>query len=112
VDLAAELLKAAALVAEQRPQRFSLREAARRARVSEAAPYWHFANKEALLAGVAEQRFSALAALMAKVRRRVKDSHRQLSGARRGLRAVRAGATDVSSHEAAPEWPDPVMAGQ
>jgi AcrR family transcriptional regulator len=78
-DLADELLKAAAaLVAERGPQRFSLREVARRARVSEAAPYWHFASKEALLAGVAEQGFTTLAALMAEVRRRVKDPHRQL----------------------------------
>jgi AcrR family transcriptional regulator len=78
-DLADELLKAAAaLVAERGPQRFSLREVARRARVSEAAPYWHFASKEALLAGVAEQGFVTLAGLMAEVRRRVKDPHRQL----------------------------------
>ena len=78
-DLADELLKAAAaLVGERGPQRFSLREVARRARVSEAAPYWHFASKEALLAAVAEQGFTALAALMAEVRRRVKDPHRQL----------------------------------
>jgi AcrR family transcriptional regulator len=78
-DLAAELLKAAAaLVAERGPQRFSLREVARRARVSEAAPYWHFASKEALLAGVAEQGFTALAARMAEVRQRMKDPHRQL----------------------------------
>ncbi|HEU5195799.1 MAG TPA: TetR/AcrR family transcriptional regulator [Methylomirabilota bacterium] len=78
-DLANELLKAAAaLIAERGPQRFSLREVARRARVSEAAPYWHFASKEALVAGVAEQGFTALAALMAEVRRRVKDPHRQL----------------------------------
>jgi AcrR family transcriptional regulator len=78
-DLAAELLKAAAaLVAERGPQRFSLREVARRAGVSEAAPYWHFASKEALLAGVAEQGFTALATLMADVRRRVKHPRRQL----------------------------------
>lgn len=78
-DLAEELLKAAAaLIAERGPQRFSLREVARRARVSEAAPYWHFASKEALLAGVAEQGFTALATLMAEVRQRVKDSDRQL----------------------------------
>jgi AcrR family transcriptional regulator len=78
-DLADELLKAAAvLIAERGPQRFSLREVARRARVSEAAPYWHFASKEALVAAVAEQGFTALAALMAEVRRRVKAPHRQL----------------------------------
>ena len=32
------------------------------ARVSEAAPYWHFANKEALLAAIADAGFVALAA--------------------------------------------------
>src|SRR5712671_3895827 len=54
-DLAAALRRAAeALIVERGPQGFSLREVARRARVSEAAPYWHFANKEALLAAVAE----------------------------------------------------------
>jgi AcrR family transcriptional regulator len=78
-DLAEQLLKAAAaLVAERGPQRFSLREVARRAGVSEAAPYWHFASREALLAGVAEQGFTALATLMADVRRRVKHPQRQL----------------------------------
>jgi AcrR family transcriptional regulator len=55
-----------------------LREVARRAGVSEAAPYWHFASKEALLAGVAEQGFTALGTLMADVRQRVKHPQRQL----------------------------------
>ena len=45
---------AVALIARKGPQGFSLREVARRARVSEAAPYWHFADREALLAAVAE----------------------------------------------------------
>jgi AcrR family transcriptional regulator len=78
-DLADELLTAAAaLIAERGPQGFSLREVARRARVSEAAPYWHFPSKEALLAVVAEQGFVALAEVMADVRRRVKDPRRHL----------------------------------
>jgi len=78
-DLAERLLEAAAvLIAERGPQGFSLREVARRARVSEAAPYWHFPNKEALLAAVAEQGFIALAAAMAEVRERVKDPRRHL----------------------------------
>ena len=78
-NLADELVKAAAaLIAERGPQGFSLREVARRARVSEAAPYWHFASKEALLASVAEQGFVTLAALMAAVRERVQDPRRQL----------------------------------
>jgi AcrR family transcriptional regulator len=72
-DLAGKLVgAAAALVAERGPQGFSLREVARRARVSEAAPYWHFPSKEALLAAVAEQGFASLAAAMAEVRARVK----------------------------------------
>ena len=67
-DLANKLLDAAAaLIAERGPQGFSLREVARRARVSEAAPYWHFPSREALLA-----------AAMAEAQARVKD-HRQLA---------------------------------
>jgi AcrR family transcriptional regulator len=78
-DLAGELLAAAvALIAERGPQGFSLREVARRARVSEAAPYWHFPSREGLLAAVAEQGFVALAGAMADVRRRVKDPRRRL----------------------------------
>jgi AcrR family transcriptional regulator len=78
-ELAGDLLSAAAtLIAERGPRGFSLREVARRARVSEAAPYWHFPGKEALLAAVAAQGFGALAAAMAEVRQRVKDPRRQL----------------------------------
>ena len=72
------LSAAAALITERGPQGFSLREVARRARVSEAAPYWHFSSKEALLAAVAEQGFVGLAAAMAVVRGRIKDPRRQL----------------------------------
>ncbi len=73
-DLAAALLRAAeALIVERGPQGFSLREVARRARVSEAAPYWHFANKEALLAAIAEAGFVALAAALEAVRGRIKE---------------------------------------
>jgi AcrR family transcriptional regulator len=46
---------AVAVIARKGPQSFSLREVARRAPVSEAAPYWHFADREALLAAVAER---------------------------------------------------------
>jgi len=78
-DLSDRLLRAAAaLITERGPQGFSLREVARRAHVSEAAPYWHFPGKEALLAAVAEQGFVGLAAAMADVRQRVKDPSRQL----------------------------------
>ena len=77
--LAGQLVSAAAaLIAERGPQGFSLREVARRARVSEAAPYWHFASKEALLAAVAEQGFVALAEAMTDVRTRAKDPRRRL----------------------------------
>ena len=78
-DLAAVLLRAAeALIVERGPQGFSLREVARRARVSEAAPYWHFANKEALLAAIAEAGFVALAAALEAVRDRIKEPGRRL----------------------------------
>src|SRR5437870_4008576 len=45
-------------------QALTLRAAARLAGVSQAAPYRHFANKEALLAGVAEEGFHVLATAM------------------------------------------------
>jgi AcrR family transcriptional regulator len=65
-DLRDRLLAAAVkLIGTRGPQGFSLREVARRAAVSEAAPYHHFANREALLAAVAEQGFAELAAAMA-----------------------------------------------
>src|SRR5262245_39364869 len=78
-DLSAKLLDAAAaLISERGPHDFSLREVARRARVSEAAPYWHFASKEALLAAVAEQGFTSLAAAMGEARERSTDPRRHL----------------------------------
>ncbi|MGH7398215.1 MAG: TetR/AcrR family transcriptional regulator [Candidatus Rokuibacteriota bacterium] len=55
---------AVALIARKGLQGFSLREVARRARVSEAAPYWHFADREALLAAVAERGFLEMAEQM------------------------------------------------
>jgi AcrR family transcriptional regulator len=58
---------AVALIARKGPQGFSLREVARRARVSEAAPYWHFADREALLAAVAERGFEELAKGMMEI---------------------------------------------
>src|SRR5262245_47017004 len=64
---------ASALIARRGPQGFSLREVARRARVSEAAPYWHFADREALLAAVAERGFSQLAVTMAATWSQVAD---------------------------------------
>ena len=58
---------AVALIARKGPQGFSLREVARRARVSEAAPYWHFADREALLAAVAERGFVEMAKQMMEI---------------------------------------------
>lgn len=60
-DLKRALTSAAlSLVAEKGPKGFTLTEAARRAGVSAAAPYRHFADKAALLATVAEQGFGDL----------------------------------------------------
>jgi AcrR family transcriptional regulator len=57
-DLKRALTDAALLlVAERGPKGFTLTEAARRAGVSVAAPYRHFADKAHLLASVAEQGF-------------------------------------------------------
>lgn len=61
-DLRAALLTAAAeLLDEGGPEAVSIRECARRAKVSHAAPYRHFATKEALLLALAEDGFAALA---------------------------------------------------
>ena len=49
------------LLASEGRQALSLRKVAHRAGVSEAAPYRHFQNKEALLAAIAEQGFLQLA---------------------------------------------------
>lgn len=60
-DLKRALTTAAlSLVAERGPKGFTLTEAARRAGVSTAAPYRHFADKADLLATVAEQGFLEL----------------------------------------------------
>jgi AcrR family transcriptional regulator len=66
-DLKRALTSAAlSLVAEKGPKGFTLTEAARRAGVSAAAPYRHFADKAELLAAVSEQGFLDLhAALIA-----------------------------------------------
>jgi AcrR family transcriptional regulator len=69
---------AAALIVRQGPQGFSLREVARRARVSEAAPYWHFADREALLAAVAERGFLKMESWMLKVRTTTADPRERL----------------------------------
>lgn len=60
-NLRAALVDAAAIVLEQHGvEALSLREAARRAGVSQTAPYRHFENKQALLAAVAGDGFRLL----------------------------------------------------
>ncbi|HZH03336.1 MAG TPA: TetR/AcrR family transcriptional regulator [Myxococcaceae bacterium] len=67
-ELRRALLDAAvALVAEHGVSGWTLREASRRLGVTHAAPYHHFASKEALLQGVAEEGFSTLAAVLRQV---------------------------------------------
>lgn len=62
-NLRAVLIAAALqLIQESGYQAFTLRELARRAGVSHAAPYRHFPDKQSLLASVAEEGFHALAA--------------------------------------------------
>jgi AcrR family transcriptional regulator len=64
-DLRRALLDAGlALIEEEGAQAFTLREAARRAGVSQAAPYRHFVDKRALLGAIAEEGFRALTARM------------------------------------------------
>ena len=64
-DLRNALIQATLLLIEERgPNGFTLREAARRAGVSQAAPYRHFADKTALLVAVAQQGFETLAERM------------------------------------------------
>src|ERR1700730_16885125 len=60
-DLPRALLDAALHIVEtQGTQALTLRAAARSAGVSQAAPYRHFTNKEAILAAVAEEGFRSL----------------------------------------------------
>src|SRR5574341_1948090 len=67
-DLRRALIEAAlALVKERGAEGFTLREAARRVGVSQTAPYRHFETREALLAAVAEEGFSSLHALLARL---------------------------------------------
>jgi AcrR family transcriptional regulator len=73
-DLKRALTSAAlSLVAEKGPKGFTLTEAARRAGVSAAAPYRHFADKAELLAAVAEQGFRDLHADLAAAADRAAD---------------------------------------
>jgi AcrR family transcriptional regulator len=66
-DLRRTLLDAAlAIVAQSGPGALSLRELARKAGVSHAAPYRHFPSREALLAALATEGFLGLGAEMAR----------------------------------------------
>jgi AcrR family transcriptional regulator len=66
-DLKKALVETGLLVIkEQGSNALSLREAARKAGVSEAAPYRHFANKESLLAAIAEEGFKRLRTRLAE----------------------------------------------
>jgi AcrR family transcriptional regulator len=80
-DLKAALTGAAlALVAEKGPKGFTLSEAARRAGVSVAAPYRHFADKAHLLAAVSEQGFIELDQALAAAGEGVVDPHDRVIG--------------------------------
>jgi len=69
-DLPRALLDAALhIVKTQGTDALTLRAAARLAGVSQAAPYRHFANKEAILAAVAEDGFRSLMAAMRRAAR-------------------------------------------
>ncbi len=60
-DLRAALLEAAlAVISEIGPQGLSIREVARRAGVSHAAPYRHFADRDELILAVVEQGFDLM----------------------------------------------------
>jgi len=93
-DLPRALLDAALhLVETEGPGALTLRAVAREAGVSQAAPYRHFANKEAILAAVAEEGFRSLMAAM----RQAVDASGPLPLAR--LRAVGVGyVTFATSH--------------
>jgi AcrR family transcriptional regulator len=78
-DLKRALTAAAlALVAEKGPKGFTLSEAARRAGVSVAAPYRHFADKADLLATVAEQGFVELHDALSAARASTPDMREQV----------------------------------
>jgi len=96
-DLPRALLDAALHIVEtEGTAALTLRAAARLAGVSQAAPYRHFANKEAILAAVAEEGFGSLMAAMARAAAAFPESPLER------LRAVGVGyvtfATDHPSH--------------
>lgn len=79
-DLPSALRSATAeLVAERGPSGFSLREVARRAGVSHAAPAHHFGDAEGLLTSVAAEGFQRLATEMAAAAEGVDDGIERLT---------------------------------
>ncbi|WP_219906749.1 TetR/AcrR family transcriptional regulator [Enhygromyxa salina] len=78
-DLRASLLDAAVeLIAERGLHGLSLRECARRAGVSHAAPYRHFADKDALLLAIARRGFELLTRTGVAAMRGVEDPRDRL----------------------------------
>src|SRR6478672_9368201 len=78
-DLKRALTEAALeLVKEKGPKGFTLREVARRAGVSAAAPYRHFADKSQLLAAVATQGFVQLHETLTATAAKTTDLHAQV----------------------------------
>jgi len=75
---------ALALMAEVGPRAFTLREVARRARVSHNAPYRHFQDKDALLAAVAAQGFDQLTGTIVESMAAGKNAEDRLRLAGRG----------------------------
>ncbi len=79
-DLPAALRKATAeLVAEKGPSGFSLREVARRAGVSHAAPAHHFGDAQGLLTSLAAEGFGRLADGLHEAAIGVDDAHERLT---------------------------------
>src|SRR6266545_4828439 len=78
-DLRHALLESAlAIVSEEGVRDVSLREVARRAGVTYAAPYHHFADKSALLAAVGAQGFEGLIEELERAQARSENLERQL----------------------------------
>jgi AcrR family transcriptional regulator len=94
-DLRRALLAAAFQLVKKRGLReLNLRELARKVGVTHAAPYHHFADRDALLDAMAEQAFGELDAAMAEAKRGVEEP---------GERVFRLGCAYVDFARARPE---------
>lgn len=90
-DLRQALIDSAAgLVQEKGPAGFSLREVARRAGVSHAAPAHHFRSTKGLLTAVASEGFEALTAAMAEAVEGLDDPAERLSALGRAYVGISA----------------------